>query len=199
MNLVVINGSYRKEGITSSLVDRFLEGVHEQRPGAEVTYIHLQDKEIEFCNACRNCCRRDGQPLGKCLKTDDVAPILQMMLGCDRLILATPVHMGGTSARMKQFIERCIPAVTWDKLAPEKRNRPERHKLGGFLLSTAAPSPINRLLGLTRYPSRVLNDVCKLFGCGQIRGLYAGAMQTSPRARDKFLQKAYRMGRHYAA
>ncbi len=198
MKLVVIKGTYHNNGIISTLSEVFIEGFKSKCLDAEIQVFDLMQYEIDFCEGCRACCVNDGQELGTCIKKDETKTILQEMLHCDRLLLASPVYAAGITARMQRFVERCIPSVVWEKEAPEPRNPTRKVKRGMILVSSATPSPFNRILGTTRHPIKVLSNMCKLYGCGKIDKLTPGGLEANDEARRKYLIKVHRAGATFA-
>ncbi len=105
MKILAINGSHRKNGTTTKLMQSALEGAASK--SAEIEMIHLLDQNIGWCKNCLMCYRDlDSAPLGPCAVDDDVTPILRKMDEADGVIFGSPVHNGYASGRMVQFIER---------------------------------------------------------------------------------------------
>lgn len=194
MKVTVINGSHHRDGVIASMVDRCIEGIRSAVPEADIARTDLVDLDIEFCQACRRCCQIEGKGLGECIHADAVRPVLEDMLACDRLVLATPIHLSGPTSRMKQFLERCLPAVYWPSLAPKPRNPRSRDKACLILLSSACPAPFNWLMGVTRYPRKALKEAARLYGCSRFSAVQAGDMRDNLKNREKFLRRTFEAG-----
>ena len=104
--VVVIYGSPRKGGNSDILCDQFVLGAEEA--GNQVEKIFLRDKEINYCVACDSCINNDG----KCVWEDDVAEILDKMIGADVIVMATPVYFYTMDAQMKTLIDRAYYQYT---------------------------------------------------------------------------------------
>lgn len=93
-------GSPRKRGNTELLADQVLEGAREG--GATTEKIYLDDWTIRpIGEVCDNTREREDQR-----SDDDFPRILDVFLGADLVVLATPVYWAGVSAQMKCFIDR---------------------------------------------------------------------------------------------
>ena len=107
MQIVGVNGSYRKGRVTDRMVAAVAEGARQQ--GADVDVLHLRDVEFGYCRNCRRCWdpQTAGPPLGDCPIDDDLVPWLERLSAADGLILASPVNLGALTAVTKKFMERC--------------------------------------------------------------------------------------------
>jgi multimeric flavodoxin WrbA len=105
MKITVFNGSPRgKKGTTNIIVKEFLAGA--SAAGAEIENIFLVEKEIKHCLGCIACWVKTP---GKCVQNDDMAELIEMFMGSDISIFATPIHIDNLSGIMKNFIDRLIP------------------------------------------------------------------------------------------
>ena len=99
MQVVGIVASPRKLMNTDTLVQRILDGCQES--GASVAKIHLNDLEIQACQACKI---QDGSG---CAYQDDMEQIYKVFETADGLVLGTPVYYNTVSSQMKLMIDRC--------------------------------------------------------------------------------------------
>ncbi len=200
MKAIIIRGTYHRDGVISELVDNLVAGLCEVQPEAEVSLIDLLDAHIEFCRGCANCIETSpDKSLGDCsIEEDDVRGILEQVLACDVLVFATPVYLYGPTAVMKRFMERMIAMMKPSRMGPTGRVQKRRNKIGVVLLSSGAPYPMNVVLGITRYPSRMLGWLCGHAGCGRVFRLKAGGIQASSKTRERYKQKARKLGRRAA-
>ena len=98
--VLVLSGSPRK-GNSDLLCDEFVRGAMEA--GHEVEKIRVQEKKIACCTACYAC--RDT---GICAIKDDMADIMQKMIDCDVMVLASPVYFYSIDAQLKAVIDRSV-------------------------------------------------------------------------------------------
>lgn len=99
--VLILSGSPRKGGNSDILCDGFMRGAKEA--GHEVEKIRVQEKKVACCIACYAC--RDT---GICAIRDDMAEIMQKMIECDVLVLASPVYFYSIDAQLKAVIDRSV-------------------------------------------------------------------------------------------
>lgn len=99
--VLILLGSPRKGGNSDLLCDEFMRGAVES--GHEVEKIRVQEKKVAYCTACYVC--RDA---GVCAIKDDMADIMQKMIDCDVLVLASPVYFYSIDAQLKAVIDRSV-------------------------------------------------------------------------------------------
>lgn len=99
--VLILSGSPRKSGNSDLLCDEFMRGAVEA--GHEVEKIRVQEKTVACCVACYEC--RDS---GVCAIEDDMAEIMQKMIDCDVMVLASPVYFYSIDAQLKAVIDRSV-------------------------------------------------------------------------------------------
>lgn len=99
--VLILSGSPRKDGNSDLLCNEFMKGALEA--GHEVEKIRVQKKKIACCTACYAC--RDT---GICAIKDDMAEIMQKMINCDVMVLASPVYFYSIDAQLKAVIDRSV-------------------------------------------------------------------------------------------
>jgi multimeric flavodoxin WrbA len=102
MHILGINGSPRKNGNTSTLLQAILEG--SRKAGAETTEAHLHSLNMKGCIGCLSC--RTEKP-GSCAQKDELSQHLEAVKSCDGLVVACPIYMNRVSGQMKLFVDRC--------------------------------------------------------------------------------------------
>lgn len=100
--VLILSGSPRINGNSDILCDEFMKGAKES--GNEVEKINVTSKKITPCSACYYC-KDHG---GKCVYNDDMPSILQKIINCDVLVLASPVYFYSISAQLKAVIDRTV-------------------------------------------------------------------------------------------
>ena len=101
MKVIAINGSPRKNGNTSTILQEVLDGAAEK--GAETRMIHLNALNMKGCQGCL-ACRED---LGNCAYKDDFQDVLKEMKECDGVVLGTPIYVFNVTGQFKCFLDRC--------------------------------------------------------------------------------------------
>ncbi len=99
--VLILSGSPRKGGNSDLLCDAFMKGAMEA--GHEVEKVRVQEKKVACCMACYACV--EG---GVCVIKDDMAEIMQKMIDCDVMVLASPVYFYSIDAQLKAVIDRSL-------------------------------------------------------------------------------------------
>ncbi len=102
MKVVAFNGSPRKGGNTSRLINHVFVGL--QKENIETEMVWIGDGKLRGCIACMKCFeKRDKQ----CSITNDTLNNhIEKMVGAEGIILGSPTHFGSVSAAMRMFIDR---------------------------------------------------------------------------------------------
>lgn len=103
--VLILSGSPRKNGNSDLLCDAFQKGALEA--GHNVEKIRVQEKRIDYCKACYAC-----KDTGICAIKDDMTEILQKIIACDVLVLASPVYFYSIDAQLKTVIDRSVARWT---------------------------------------------------------------------------------------
>ncbi len=172
--VLILSGSPRKGGNSDLLCDEFVRGAVEA--GHEVEKIRIQEKKIACCTGCSVC-----QETGSCVIKDDMTEVMQKMIDCDVMVLASPVYFYSVAAQLKAVIDRSFARGT------EVTNKEM------YYIMTAAEAEIETmdttLACLRGYAACVEGAVEKGVICGT--GVYKpGEIKDS-----KYMQDAYEMGK----
>lgn len=103
--VLILSGSPRKGGNSDILCDEFARGALEA--GHEVEKIRVAEKKVGYCRACYAC-----RGTGVCAIKDDMSEIMQKMIDCDVMVLASPVYFYSIDAQLKAVIDRSIARWT---------------------------------------------------------------------------------------
>lgn len=103
--ILILSGSFRKQGNSDLLCDEFMRGAAEA--GHTVEKIFVNDKQINYCRGCGVC-----NTTHKCIQKDDMEAILDKMVNADVIVLATPVYFYTMNGQMKTLIDRTVPRYT---------------------------------------------------------------------------------------
>lgn len=108
MNVLMINGSPHKEGNTYIALKE-MEKVF-QKEGIACEIIHIGNKAIRGCIACRVCAEK-----GKCVFEDCVNEIAPKFEACDGLIIGSPVYYASANGTLVSFLDRLFFSTPFDK------------------------------------------------------------------------------------
>jgi multimeric flavodoxin WrbA len=102
MKVIGFNGSPRKDGNTTILINRLFRELEKEGIGNEL--VQLSGKEIRGCIACYKCIENKDQ---RCAVKNDVAnECIEKMIEADGIILGSPTYFYDVTAEMKALIDR---------------------------------------------------------------------------------------------
>ena len=107
--IVVLNGSPRKRGNTSSLVREFVRGA--ESTGNSVTEFLLDDMNIHGCKGCFGGGKNPDSP---CVQKDDMDKIYPFYKEADIVVLATPLYYWTISGQLKCAFDRLFAVAECD-------------------------------------------------------------------------------------
>src|SRR5512143_2778572 len=87
MKVVGFNGSPRKDGNTSILIQEVFKELEPQ--GVATELVQLSEKEVKGCIACSQCIKNKDQRCA--VKKDAANECIEKMLGADGILLGSPV------------------------------------------------------------------------------------------------------------
>ena len=99
--IVILNGSPRKNGNTSALVEAFVRGAESM--GNEVTEFFLDRMEIHGCKGCFGGHSSQACP---CEQKDDMDKIYPEVRESEVIVLATPLYYWNMSGQIRTAIDR---------------------------------------------------------------------------------------------
>jgi multimeric flavodoxin WrbA len=98
--VLVLDGSTRKHGNTSILIERFLNGAKSNTH--QIEHVIAKDLKIDYCNGCLRC-----NLIKRCSITgDDWADLSQKIAESDVLVFASPIYFHYVTAPLKKIIDR---------------------------------------------------------------------------------------------
>ena len=103
MKVIAFNGSARKEGNTSILLNMVCDELKAEGIGTEI--YALAGKPIQGCIACYKCFENKNKRCA--VEKDIVNECIQKMLDADGILLGSPTYFADVSASMKALMERC--------------------------------------------------------------------------------------------
>ena len=100
MNIVIINGSPRKNGATATILHMMEEKLL-QKEDAFVEFVDISNLEMNPCQGCCSCYKT-----GHCYMKDDAEKLSDKIAAADGLIIGSPTYASNVSGQLKQFIDR---------------------------------------------------------------------------------------------
>lgn len=158
--IIALQGSYRKNGKTATMMDYAVKAAKEK--GHEVTVVNLHEMNIDYCKGCMKC---DEQ--GECiLKNDDMHVVCEYMQKADVIILAAPVYWGNVPAIVKNVFDRMRGAsMAETNTFPKPKLSGKRYML---LTSCNTPMPFARWCGQSSGIDRSVREYFKTSGVKKI-------------------------------
>lgn len=101
MKVVAFNGSPRREGNTSILIQEMFKVF--EKSGIETEMIQLGNKPVHGCTACGKC--KEIQD-GRChIKNDHLNMCIEKMVKADGIIIGSPVYFSDVTTEVKALID----------------------------------------------------------------------------------------------
>ena len=101
LRILILNGSARAHGNTSTLTAAFKRGAEEA--GNDVVELPVGRMAIRGCLGCEYC---HGRGHGECIIRDDEKEVKEEMKKADMLVLASPIYFFSPSAQLEAAIQR---------------------------------------------------------------------------------------------
>lgn len=103
MKVIAFNGSARKNGNTTNLLNLVLEELTNE--GINTELVELAGKPVPGCIACYKCFDKKN---GRCAVDNDIVnEAIGKMQEADGILLGSPTYFADVAANMKGLIERC--------------------------------------------------------------------------------------------
>ncbi len=108
MNVLILNGSPRKNGNTSIALQEMVRVFEADGIGTEI--IQLGNRDIRGCIACGSC-----KGKGKCAFDDIVNELAPKLEKADGLVIASPVYFASANATLIACLDRLFYSTDFDK------------------------------------------------------------------------------------
>lgn len=108
MKVLLINGSPNVRGCTYTALEEVSKTLKQE--GIESEIIHVGNKDIRGCIACRQC-----KTKGKCVFNDIVNEISPKFKECDGIIIGSPVYYASANGTLISFIDRLFYSTNVNK------------------------------------------------------------------------------------
>ena len=179
MNILIINGSPRKKGLISQMLD-IMQQEATQR-GNMVQMVYTNNLDIKPCIGCMVCRTKEKCVLGE----DDSQRVLKMIQEADALIRGAPCYWGNIPGQMKLLFARIVYGMMRDTPRfPEPLMKGKKC----ILLSTCTtPWPWNIWFKQSRGAIRAMREICRYSGFKIVATIERGgtAMHPAPSEKDK--------------
>ena len=172
-NILIINGSPRKNGNISKMLEAIKKEAEKQ--GANVSAIHVHDLQIKPCNGCMNCRKN----LTCVLPEDGTQATLQLINKCDVLVVGSPCYWGNLPGELKILFDRIVYGMMGE--SPKGIPQPLHKGKKAIIVSTCTtPYPFNILFNQTRGTVKALKEILKWSGFKIVSTIERGGTKKFP-------------------
>ena len=173
MNMLIINGSPRKRGNISRMLDAMEEEAKGR--GFDTTCISVSDLKVATCTGCMICRTR----LQCTLPEDDAQRVLRLIEACDVLVVGAPCYWGNIPGQLKVLFDR----IVYGMMGESSNGIPKPLHKGkkAILVSTCTtPFPFNILFNQSRGAVRALKEILKWSGFKVAATVQQGGTKAHP-------------------
>ena len=181
MKILIINGSPRKKGLVSQMLDIMREEAASR--GDEVQTDCTNDLNIKPCIGCMSCRTKERCVLAE----DDSQRVLKMMQEADAIIMGAPCYWGNIPGQMKLLLDRIVYGLMRDT---PRFPKPLMKGKKCILLSTCTtPWPWNIWFKQSRGAIRAMREICRYSGFKIVATIERGGTAKHPQLSEKDKQK----------
>ena len=164
MNILILNGSPRKNGNVESALKKEVERFSKKHTGCSITWEDVSSLNFDFCKGCMSC-RSNKDCI---LKNDDAHKIAEEIKNCDILFTGTPVYWGNMNGKLKSLFDRLVGIL----MAESKTGIPKplhKGKKAVIVTSCTTPFPFNYICGQSTGAVKAVKEILKSSGFKIIR------------------------------
>ena len=181
MNILIINGSPRKNGLISQMLD--LMQNEAEAKGAKVGYVRVNDLTVKPCIGCMVCRTKN-----KCMMSeDDSQKVLQQMKDADALIIGAPCYWGNIPGQLKLLFDRIVYGMMQD--TPRFPKPLMKGKKAVFLSTCTTPYPWNLWFNQSHGAIRALREICRYSGIKTVKTIERGGTHMHSQLTEKDKKK----------
>ena len=103
MKALLVNGSPRRNGCTYTALTELAKTLESE--GIEAEIVHVGNKDIRGCIACRKC-SSEGEQGGKCVFNDIVNEVAPKLAEADAFVIGSPVYFASPAGGAVSFMDR---------------------------------------------------------------------------------------------
>jgi multimeric flavodoxin WrbA len=189
MEIIAIYGSPRRKGNTATLLDHAVRGAEDA--GTQVEKIVLRDCKISPCLEIYGC-----KKTGRCGIKDDFQDVMDKLLSCKGIMLASPIFFYSVSAHTKILMDRCQSLWVkkyWVDQVPYRKTNLNRKGLFISAGATKGKKLFDGTLLTVRYFFEVLDiDLWKSLLYRQLD------LENDVLNHPQYLDEAYETGKEFA-
>ena len=189
MKILILNGSPRRKGVTSTLLAELAAGI-DQKHKIEIVRVH--DLHMKPCIGCLKC-----RPDRTCiLPRDDAHSLAETVKGADLLVIGSPVYWGNMPGSLKIFFDRNVPLFEYCEADKPARSFPKprlKGKAGILIVCVGSPFPFSLLPSQCGGAIRSLKTILRAGGIKVISVLRASDSFNFDKKKEHYLQRVRRV------
>lgn len=108
MKVLLLNGSPHPNGCTATALKEMISVFDTE--GVETELIHVGNKDIRGCIACRSCMKN-----GKCVFDDLVNEVAPKFEAADGIVIGSPVYYASPNGTILSFVDRLFYSTRFSK------------------------------------------------------------------------------------
>jgi NAD(P)H-dependent FMN reductase len=192
--ILMLNGSPRKNGVTSSILKIIAEEA--RSAGAEVEWVDVNALSMRPCIGCLKC-----RPDKKCiLPRDDGHRIGELLESCSALVVGTPTYWGNMPGPLKILFERNVPVLEYYELYTWRIPRPKHTgKKAAIVTASLSPFPYNLLPSQGRGALRAVKTILRTAGFDIRKQMNVPMTRDPAHIGNRWLSIARKLGRSMGA
>ncbi len=188
--ILFLNGSPRKNGVTTSLLN--IIASEARSSGAELEWVDVSKLSIRPCIGCLKC-----RPDKKCiLPKDDGHRMGELLEKCSSLVVGAPTYWGNMPGQLKILFERNVPVLEHYELYTWRFPQP-RHKgkKAAIVTASLSPFPFNYLPSQGNGALRTVRTVLNAAGFDIRKQINVPMTRDLANIGERRLTKARKLGR----
>ncbi len=177
MNILIINGSPKKKGLISQMLEIMQNEAAAN--GATVDVVNVHDLTVKPCTGCMYC-----RTKGKCVFPEDGSVLLlEKLKAADAVIIGSPCYWGNISGQLKLVFDRMVYGMMRETTRFPEPLMPGKKCI---LVSTCTtPWPFNILMNQSHGAIKALREICRYSGFKIVSEIERGGTQRHPELTDK--------------
>ena len=181
MKILIINGSPKKRGLISQMLD--IMRVEAENRGDSVELVYTNDLSVKPCIGCMVCRTKNKCVLGE----DDSQRMIAKFQEADAIIMGAPCYWGNIPGQMKLLFDRMVYGMMRDTPRfPEPLLKGKRC----ILLSTCTtPYPWNVWFNQSHGAIRAMREICRYAGFKIVATIERGGTVWQPELSEKDKRK----------
>ena len=177
MKILIINGSPKKKGLISQMLD--IMRVEVENRGDSVEMVYTNDLNVKPCIGCMACRAKNKCVLGE----DDSQRMIAKLQEADAIIMGAPCYWGNIPGQMKLLFDRMVYGMMRDTPRfPEPLLKGKKC----ILLSTCTtPYPWNVWFNQSHGAIRAMREICHYAGFKIVATIERGGTVWHPELSEK--------------